>query len=120
MEKHTVPNFCTSFFRLIFFSLNKPTNQSIHYFVVDNFVPACSLSQGCAFIKYVDSACAERAIKQLHGKVGKLMGPVQKLIMVVTLNSLQGDLLRVGAESFCLNFQQILQKSSAQTFLLPS
>lgn len=26
-------------------------------------------SKGCAFIKYVDSACAERAIKQLHGKV---------------------------------------------------
>ena len=39
----------------------------------------------------------------------QVMGPVQKLIMVVTLNSLQGDLLRVGAESFCLNFQQILQ-----------
>lgn len=92
----------------------------MHYFVVDNFVPGWSLSQGCAFIQYVDSACAERAIKQLHGKVSKLMGPVQKLIMVVTLNSLQGDLLRVGAESFCLNFQQILQKSSAQTFLLPS
>lgn len=43
----------------------------MHYFVVDKFVPACSLSQGCAFIKYVDSACAERAIKQLHGKVSK-------------------------------------------------
>ena len=117
MEKHTVPNFCTSFFRLIFFSLNKPTNLSMHYFVVDNFVPGWSLSQGCAFIQYVDSACAERAIKQLHGKVSKLMGPVQKLIMVVTLNSLLGDFLRVGAESFCLNFQQILQKSSAQTFV---
>ena len=48
------------------------------------------------------------------------MGPVQKLIMVVTLNSLQGDLLRVGVESFYLNFQQSLQKSPAQTFLLPS
>lgn len=35
--------------------------------------------------------------------------------MVVTLNSLQGDLLRVGAEAFYLNFQQILQKSPAQT-----
>lgn len=89
----------------------------MHYFVVDNFVPGWSLSQGCAFIQYVDSACAERAIKQLHGKVSKLMGPVQKLIMVVTLNSLLGDFLRVGAESFCLNFQQILQKSSAQTFV---
>ena len=76
----------------------------MHYFVVDNFVPGWSLSQGCAFIQYVDSACAERALKQLHGKVGKLMGPVQKLIMVVTLHSLLGDFLRVGAESFCLNF----------------
>ena len=87
----------------------------MHYFVVDNFVPGWSLSQGCAFIQYVDSACAERAIKQLHGKVSKLMGPVQKLIMVVTLNSLQGDLLRVGAvvlskfsansaKIFCTNF----------------
>ncbi|KAL9952504.1 hypothetical protein ACROYT_G039771 [Oculina patagonica] len=26
-------------------------------------------SKGCAFVQYTDSACAERAIKQLHGKV---------------------------------------------------
>lgn len=26
-------------------------------------------SKGCAFIQYTDSACAERAIKQMHGKV---------------------------------------------------
>ena len=72
MEKHTVSLISVPHsLDWIFFSLNKPTNQSMHYFVVDKFAPACSLSQGCAFIKYVDSACAERAIKQLHGKVSK-------------------------------------------------